>query len=683
MRQLHTRILGLFLLCAIVAATTAQAQDTEELTILSANYEEQFPKVTVTVRYTTPQAQPVQQPEFVVEVGDEPLAEPPDVSSEQGPLAVAIVADLSERMSDKGMSFTNRFSDMQALLGSPLVDRLQVPEPLVSLVVFTQTVDLYQPMDLEKGHDVNHLKNIVSGGVDAYPFIMHGAGANDAASASESEAVAPADSAPYPLEDAILLALEQFEQEHIPADAARALFVLAAGDPAMSLDIGRISASIEEHSTEESPLMLTVIAFGSDQEGQYTAFPANPTELQNLAEEAGGEFIHYFEESGNQEAINTLRASTEDRFDYVVRRADQYILEFEVDESLAGQHQLLIEAGDASDTTMLELAGVLPRLNLRAPATLDGDVELSVDPVSGQNMPVRVDYLLDGRDRPIASSQEGPDFVASVNTADEEFSRRFSANEYDLIAVAHYENGETTESTPVTVSVLETQTSSGFPISLTTMLASGVVALLLVVAGVGGWYYWSSLRTKRSGVSSDIQRYAGGYGDDDLSGTIDLDGDDATAPVNDDDEATSPVVDEEVTVPVNLDEATEAVNYTTQVIRQIYRVVVLEGLSQQRVFRLDGNGQHYFIGRPTADGKRVPQIPLPNPKVSRLDHAKLVVLANGDIELVAGDSENGTFVGEEQDRLKAHESRVLYSGDIFWISPSVKLRLEEIDEEPF
>jgi len=679
MRQLHTRILGLFLLCAIMAATTAQAQDTEELTILSADYEEQFPQVTVTVRYNTTQAQPVPQPEFAVEVGDEPLAEPPDVSSEQGPLAVAIVADLSERMSDKGMSFTNRFSDMQALLGSPLVDRLQVPEPLVSLVVFTHTADLYQPMDLDKGHDVNHLKNIVSGGVDAYPFVMHGAGANDAATATESVAVAPTDSALYPLEDAILLALEQFEQEHIPADAARALFVFAAGDPATPLDIERISAAIEEHSTEESPLMLTVIAFGSDKEGQYSAFPANPSQLQALAEEAGGEFIHYFEESGNQEAINALRASTEDWFDYVVRRADQYVLEFEVDESLAGQHQLLIEAGTASDTTMLELAGVLPRLNLRAPATLDGDVELSVDPVSGQNMPVRVDYLLDGRDRPIASSTEGPDFVASVNTAEEAFSRRFSANEYELIAVAHYANGETTESTPATVSVLEVAQPTGLPISLTTMLAGGVGALFLVVAGVGGWYYWSSLRTKRSGVSSDVYP-GGGYGDDDLSGTIDLDGDDATAPVNDDDEATNPVVDEEVTVPVNLDEATEAVNYTTHVIRQIYRVVVLEGLSQQRVFRLDGNGQHYFIGRPTADGKRVPQIPLPNPKVSRLDHAKLVVLANGDIELVAGDSGNGTFVGEEQEPLQAHESRVLHSGDIFWISPSVKLRLEEIEE---
>jgi hypothetical protein len=311
---------------------------------------------------------------------------------------------------------------------------------------------------------------------------------------------------------------------------------------------------------------------------------------------------------------------------------------------------------------------------------------LSVDPEFFQNELVHAEYLLDNRR--IGDSDEAPNFAYTLDVYTDAFQQSFAPGEYELVVAVRDAEGLESRSEPLVVQVVQP------PASSTSFLdrmfgSSSLIIIAVAVLGVGilgtiGIMYWRSGHTGLSPIKLGKTGKTGKTGksgksgylpppamtaDDEPTGEVD---EEMTLPVNTQDDDATQLYDEDLTLPMDRNgDASDAVEHR-------FRVVIESGISHStEPFELSGNGSnHYFIGRPSRDINNSPQIALPHPNVSRA-HAKLVVLADGRVELIAGDSENGTFVGEEKRRVESNASEILNPGDVFWISPAVKLRLEE------
>jgi pSer/pThr/pTyr-binding forkhead associated (FHA) protein len=78
-------------------------------------------------------------------------------------------------------------------------------------------------------------------------------------------------------------------------------------------------------------------------------------------------------------------------------------------------------------------------------------------------------------------------------------------------------------------------------------------------------------------------------------------------------------------------------------------------------------------GRPLMIGRHAGHdISLQSQRVSR-DHARLLLLQGGQLQISDLGSTNGTFVGRDGRRLAPHAPEPLAPGDVFWIGPEVKL----------
>jgi hypothetical protein len=211
--------------------------------------------------------------------------------------------------------------------------------------------------------------------------------------------------------------------------------------------------------------------------------------------------------------------------------------------------------------------------------------------------------------------------------------------------------------------------------------ASTTLAIIgaFVVVGVGAGAFFF-LRMRRQAPKTPAWHFEGPGDDEATQEVTPISGDDEATqevtPISDDDEAT-----QEVTPISGDDEATQEAVPANRTTRQHLCVVVLEGGDDQAMvrFELDDQERRYYdIGRPSKQTK--PQIPLEHRKVSR-EHAGLAILANGDIELTAYESQNGTFLGEEKQQMAPGEKARLMPGDVFWISEDFKLQLQQTDED--
>jgi hypothetical protein len=653
MRRLPIFALSL-LLAFLISGRGAAAQESETLTILDVMYEETFPEVQVKLLYLDEQDSLIEDmDDFQVTLGGQPVNDL-TVSTERGPLAVSMVTDISARMSDKGNTLRdNRFQDMQKLLQNQLL-KLQLPDIQASLVVLTQTETLYYPMS----EDIGGLVNIVKGAVPDKPFAV-----------PQSEAEEAGD---YPLQAAILMGLEQFEE--LPEDMPRALFVFASGDADTLLDMEEVQSALASHNPENAPLSVTLVTVGSDDE--ELSFPANPEMLQRVAEETGGEHFHYFAQ--NIEAEAQLEEDIQQRFEQMLQQATYYVLRFEGDETLVGTQEMEVQAGTAEASRAIDIKSVPPRVDVVVDSrNWQDEVQMKIEPLFVQSELEHVEYLLDNRR--IAQSEAGGDFAYTIDAYADAFQQQFPPGEYELVAAVRDTQGEVNRSTPLTVRVFERPAPATFTEQLTAVLGSyglyiaPVVVLLLVL--VGGFVFMRS-RTQK-GSQSNTFRQRGGIPaphineeDHDPTRGVEEDGENEETQMVDGADDLTQVYDDDLTRPFVPEGGGGASG-------RAVRLVVLEGLSEQKHFPLQGNASyHYFIGRPPKDGGKQPDIVLNNGNVSR-DHAKLVVLTNGDVQLIALPSVNGTFVGEEQNLLAPNTSHTLSPGDVFWISPAVKLRLEE------
>jgi flagellar basal body-associated protein FliL len=607
-----------------------------------------------------------------VTLGDQPVTDL-EVLDGQGKLAMAIVTDLSPRMRDQGNPYKpSRFADMQSLLQEQML-ALQSPGLQASLVVVDQEASLYYPMS----EDIVGLSNIVNGSVPDKPFVPR--------QADEAE------EGTYPLQQGVLLALEELAA--MPPDMPRALVVYAAGAPEMALDSAQIEQALAAIPDHEHLLSMTIIALGSAEEGLFDTQPANPAALQQLADDIGATYFHYF--AADIEGESQIQTDIKSHLDMILQHAHYHVLRFRGDETLSGPQELQISAGDASDTVQIEITGIPPRVNVVVDSRLFQDeVLLSVDPEFFQNELVHAEYLLDNRR--IGDSDEAPNFAYTLDVYTDAFQQSFAPGEYELVVAVRDAEGLESRSEPLAVQVVQP------PASSTNFLdrlfgSSSLIIIVVAVLGVGilgttGIMYWRSRqtgmpfgktsKTSKTGKSGKTGKTGksgkSGYlpppamtMDDEPTGEFD---EEMTLPVNtqDQDDDATQIYDEDLTLPMDRNgDAGDAVEHR-------FRVVIESGISDiPEPFELSGNGSnHYFIGRPSNDINNRPQIALPHPNVSRA-HAKLVVLADGRVELIAGNSENGTFFGEDKQRVEANGSQILTPGDVFWISPAVKLRLEE------
>lgn len=652
MYRLRMMVLGIMFICMVGFVSTAFAQDTGTLTILDVEYEEYFPKIEAEVRYLDSENNPVTDfTDFVITLGDEPVSDL-EVRDGQGNLAIAIVADLSSQMRDQGNPYKpHRFADMQSLLQDQML-ALQSPGLQASLVVVDQEATLYYPMS----EDIVGLSNIVNGSVPEKPFLPQ------QEEETESEA--------YPLQEGVLLALEQLRT--LPQDVPRALVVYAAGDPEMEFDSAQIEQAVADIPASEPGLSMTIIGLGSAEADEFDTQPANPAALEQLADAIGATYFHYF--ATDVEQVSQLQSDIESHMDMVLQRAHYYTLSFRADESLAGTQDLQISAGADSDTAQIDIAGLPPRVNVVVDTRVFQDqILLSVDPEFTQSALTHAEYLLDNRR--IGESDTAPDFAYTLDAYTDAFQQNFSPGEYELVVAVRDANEQESRSEPLVVQVVappQTSTSMIDQVIGRLTNSSGIIFTVLGVAvlGVVGMVVW---RSRRPGAPTSSGRKSGyipppaATEDDEPTGEFD---EEMTLPVNTQNDEATQIYDDDLTRPMERNGDT---------VEHCFKVVIEAGLNDatEMVFPLSGSGSnHYFIGRPSNDIHNQPQIALRHPNVSR-SHAKLVVLTDGRVELIAGNSENGTFVGEEKRRIATNAGEILNPGDVFWISPAVKLRLEE------
>jgi hypothetical protein len=80
-----------------------------------------------------------------------------------------------------------------------------------------------------------------------------------------------------------------------------------------------------------------------------------------------------------------------------------------------------------------------------------------------------------------------------------------------------------------------------------------------------------------------------------------------------------------------------------------------------------------YAGRPALVGRHSGhEIALKNQRVSR-DHARLVLVQDGRVQISDLGSRNGTFVRQDKRRLAPNTHELLAPGEQFWIGPDVKL----------
>lgn len=656
MRRLRIPGSGCVALLLALIIVPVVAQEPTTLTILDVVYEDQFPDVEVQLRYLDHQQQPIPNvTNFEVFVGNQLVTSPVTVTTERGPMAVAIVADLSAQMRDKGMPHKrNRFVDMQSLLQEQML-ALQLPKLRASLVTFTDQATLYYPLSA----DLGGLRNIINGSVPAYPF------------APQEEA---AEGAAYPLEEAIITALEQLEQE--APEVPRALFVFAAGDPDTALDLERIEQTLA--SSRSSAMHVMVVAFGSDQEGTFTTKAANPGVLEQLAAVTGGRYVHYFATDVDQ-AIQ-LQTEVKTQFEQILQVADYYSLRFRADPTLVGMQDVRVRVGSATDTHTINLAAVPPRVSVVVNSRdFQGKVRMTVRTDFVQSELAHVEYLLNNYR--IGQSEKAPDFAYEIDSYGKEFQELFPPGTYELVAAARDVQGLESRSEPLVVEVFAPPVPDS-PLAWVMAFITGsggiiLLALVTVLAVVVGVVYGMQRQQNVPRISKQFPTNRQPTRSRSVKVSEKVFGDDE--PTNEvDNDLTTTFNPEELTQVYNPDDLTAQFD-PTAVPERIFRVVVERGLDPEakKEFYLRSNGaMHYFIGRPSTDNTKQPDIVLPNKHVSR-EHARLVMLADGGVELVAGHNTNGTFFGEEKIRMAPDEKRVLKSGDVFWISPAVKLRLEE------
>lgn len=619
-------------------------------------------QIEITVDYSLANGQPApEDPTFRVSVDQLDL---PVVQTRQIrlPVDVAIVADLSARMSDKGGPFTSRFIDMLPHIKN-LISQLQSGANFGSLVVIQETIELVHPL----GPDLQAIANTIERGNAAFIFEPQPLGGGSVSTPAPNSAEG---STAYPLAEAIQTALAQLAgstgQIH-----PRALVIMAAGGPISPEALAQLNGQIDQARAERTPIRVVVLGFGSADPGTFVQYPAGTVDLRQLAETLDGTFIDL-----SNQLIDVARSQQiTDEFTAIVRRGNHWVLTVDVSAMPVGANSVRISTGDAAVDTQLEVGALPPRFTVEAATAWQGPATMSILVQSAQAPIVRVEYQLNNYPLGESASAER-DFALTIDPASRDFQANFPPGEYTLSAVAFDATGaQSAALTPLTITVLPPPPPEGIAGLIQSALGGPIWVFALILVVAGALFVWTLTRRRVRAQSSTDSFTASTTGgrpvDEEPTSRYGTDDQATTRFQVDDDRATRTLDEREVDAQLD-DEKTARYNPTAspQPTRRWF-LEVLEGAEYTRIELLPGQ-RHYDIGRPASNHR--PHIPVPNPMVSR-HHAK-IELFRDDLELVALETENGTFFGEERRSLTPNERVPLSTGDVFWLSPRVKLRLE-------
>ncbi|MEI8164732.1 MAG: hypothetical protein WCG26_00060 [Chloroflexales bacterium] len=642
MRNLARSIALLVVFAGLLVARPLAAQTPPPIVQIVKIDTQQFPTLSVVLNYSTAQGLPVAgAPSFTVTVDGQPV-DAVETQSDQRTIAVAIVADLSARMSDTGTAGVSRFDDMLPRV-KELVDQLRNEGHFASLVTFGTQVTVPHSMT----YDLGAVSNTLNRG-------------NSALSFEPAPLDAKAADAPYPLLDALNAGLAQLDTAE--ASAPRALVLFAAGTPT-SLEVTALRQRMEAQRTQKRPIRLLILGFGSDQPGKFTQAPAGPASLGQLATEVGGQFI----DVGTTPLNTQTKGQIDNEFAAIRTLAKQYKLSFSASKIKTGKVLVSIAAGAAKDDIQFEPGQIPPRFNVVVDTrTFQDQVRLSVQITLQQDEIRRVEYLLN--DLPLATSEQGPEFVVPINSYAPEFQQKFPPGEYKLTAAAVDVAGNQSRSeAAIPVTVFAPPPPPTLLEQATRYWWVGLIIVALAGLAIFGFTRRPAPVSRRVSKTSSAGVVRG------EEPTVEH----GAAPAYNETRAFQPGLTTEFkpAAPSGLTTEFHAQPSKTQRLRTRWFIEVVEGDADKgRRFEVHEN-RHINIGR-TNPPDPPPDFALNSGLVSKGSHVRLSLLHNG-IELVAGASRNGTFVGDEQREIPANTNYILKENDIFWLSRGVKLRVSQ------
>lgn len=615
------------LLSLIAAPHYLHAQSQSSLRVISVDTS-RAPQIEITVDYTLANGQPTaSEPQFSVQSANKPLTIK-GVERKRIPINVAIVTDLSAHMSDQGAPYTTRFQNMLPLV-QDLVSQLQASTNYVSLVTVSESVRLPHPLTNDLQAIVNTLNR---GNPDLIfePLPLRGANPN----------------AEYPLYEGIRNGIAQLVTGEV---RPRVLVIFASGGIESSA-MNQLREEIDLARADNAPIKVLIFSFGS--ENSYTTFPAGTTALDDLATELNGTLI----DIGSELPSIATRALIDAQFEAILQRGEQWVISANAGNVPAGTATIQVAVDGTMGEYTFENPAVAPSVSITASTTSwQGEVILTVSEQIAQAPITQVQYLLDNY--PIGESATASNgYAHTINSTERTFLKRFPPGEHSLVAAITDERGMQSRSEPITVTVLEVP-GPNFADYWWVLLLLVVIVVLAVVSIM--------VVRKRRNTSPSRVRTNQVYTppapvEEEEPTTRHSEPDLRKTQVLNDDEATKRLEDDEKTA-----------RYTSGgTSNKRWTLHILEG-ADRTTYDLQGQ-RHYDLGRPARNHH--PHIPINNALVSRT-HATLERLVN-ELELVVFETENGTFLGEERRPLKANERVQLQSGDVFWLSPQVKLRVE-------
>ena len=293
------------------------------------------------------------------------------VAEERQGVAVAILADVSGSMKDRGVSDA-RLQDVQEAVGRFMGSLRE--EDMVAIFTFCKEVKRVQP--LTAGQE----------GMDRWVTRAITIPAGEAGQSTS-------------LFDAMYDSIGELTsgKEELGPEFARmkkAIFVFSDGmDNASIHDLFDVKRKLLAEDPKEK---ISVYAIGVGSEEIYDTYQAFFDDLINLADVTKGRFIHYFGEDDREAAA--ARRQLRQAFDHFLSQRMQYVIHYST-EACADIVTLSVEVGGRTDEEEVKIPPVPPRIRLsgvKEGQMVSGIVDLSTDFLLAQ-CPVReVTYFVNG-----------------------------------------------------------------------------------------------------------------------------------------------------------------------------------------------------------------------------------------------------------------------------------------------
>lgn len=624
----------------------AQSSGTPSLHIAGLDTS-QFPTIQLAVNLSDTSGNPLPTPsEFTVTINGNPV-DSVSVIPAQRQVAVVMVSDLSVRMGDRGTGFSSRFDDMLPRIKA-LTDQIRTDGHYASLITFDRDVQVPHPLT----YDLGAVSNTLNRGNSALIF---------------EPGVSSADS--YLLTEALLAGIDQFADADPTAPQALVLF--AAGEPT-PVELQTLRERLSALREAGRPVRLLVLGFGSDKPDEFNEFPAGPESLRQLAEDLAGTFIGV----GIEPLDEATRREIDAQFLAIRNLANQYNLTFTTDAVPSGEATITVSAAGATDSIRFDPGAIPPRFDVIVDTrSFQGEVQITTRTAFKQADLERVEYFLS--DLPLDTVTSGPDFALRLNVYESAFQQQFPPGEYVLSAAAFDTNGNQSRSTntiPITVFPPPPDRPTTDVIIETIQRYWWVGLIIVALAGLalfgfinrskpsqGAAYQRKPKTESASLVSSDAPTV-------EHDSSANLTGLHRPPP-----DATM----EYPNPPPDVTIEYKPIGVPTKRFDKRWFVEVIEGDNDKgKRFELN-EGRYFSIGRINPTGHS-PEFVMENPLITKGIHARLSLLHDG-IELLAGKSTNGTFIGNEKNELLPNNHHILKDNDIFWLSRGVKLRVVQED----